>query len=415
MKTKGIAWLLIVSLVSGCASPGIFFSGSKLPADNLHWFNTTHIAGQQSLQLLAPGSQVPWQNDYQVSPVARPPKDYSSVSQAPILSVGDKIRLSVAPSFDSEAQHSSTTLFSGVYEIDIDGKVALPYLPQLRAEGLTLQQLEFLIKTNFERSKIFRPGMSHFYVTIVEWAPVAVYISGAVFSPGQTTINVRKAETSALQIQNTGGDFPSERLLTTALKSAGGVRPDADIRRVQVQRGDQIFTVDLTGVVLGYPVERFSLIEGDMVRIPSVGSAQRELLRPSAITPPGIRIFISNLTVPARNNAASAVGKESTSLPYGSRLLTASVSGNCAGGTYSTNSGRIAVLVTQNPRTQELVAIERKIEDMLRAPQRNDINPYLQPNDSVVCYDSEFTNFRDVAGAVADILFPFSWITRGNN
>jgi len=35
------------------------------------------------------------------------------------------------------------------------------------------------------------------------------------------------------------------------------------------------------------------------------------------------------------------------------------------------------------------------------------VNPYLMPNDGVACYDSRFTNFRDVARGIGELVSPF--------
>ena len=131
-------------------------------------------------------------------------------------------------------------------------------------------------------------------------------------------------------------------------------------------------------------------------------------MAPSAITPPGIRVFLSNLVTPAPGNAASAIEKHATSLPYGSRLLTAAISANCVGGTNTTNGSRHAVLVRTDPMSGREETIERPVHELLRAPERNDVNPFVMPNDSVVCYDSGVTNLRDIARTLGDILLPFT-------
>jgi hypothetical protein len=132
------------------------------------------------------------------------------------------------------------------------------------------------------------------------------------------------------------------------------------------------------------------------------------LVAPSAITPPGIRVFLSNLTVPATGNAISAVGKEASSLPYGSRLLTAAVSANCVGGVNATSASRHVVLVRTDPVSGREQALERPIHELLQAPHRDDLNPYVMPNDGVACYDSGVTNLRDIARTIAEILLPIS-------
>jgi hypothetical protein len=116
---------------------------------------------------------------------------------------------------------------------------------------------------------------------------------------------------------------------------------------------------------------------------------------------------MSNLIDSAGDNSSAAVGRYSTSLPYGTRLLQAAVSANCVGGKDWTNAPRRIVLSGENPITGEIQVIERSVEELLTMPSKGDINPYLMPNDAIACYDSSVTNFRDIARTIADILLPF--------
>ena len=45
-----------------------------------------------------------------------------------------------------------------------------------------------------------------------------------------------------------------------------------------------------------------------------------------------MRVFMSNLTMPATGNNPSAIDNYATNLPYGTRLLQATASANCMGG-----------------------------------------------------------------------------------
>ena len=140
--------------------------------------------------------------------------------------------------------------------------------------------------------------------------------------------------------------------------------------------------------------------------VPSTGYFQPELVRLSQVTPPGMRIFISNLTVPADNNAKSAINQDTASIPYGTRFLQGLVSSNCVGGTQLTNASRRAILISRNPITNRTEVIERSIQQLVSDPQRDEINPFLMPNDGIACYDSGFTNFRDVTGTFFNFLAP---------
>jgi polysaccharide export outer membrane protein len=243
-------------------------------------------------------------------------------------------------------------------------------------------------------------------VNVLQWAPVQVFVSGATFQPGRVLIN---EWTDAVQTQTPvqqGGQAAYERSLTTAIRQAGGVLPTADVGSVELVRDGRRRRIDLSGIFSGQPVEDVPLIAGDQVVVPDSGRINPAIVRPSQITPVGVKIFISNLTVPAAGNAIAAVGRDATSFPYGSRFSQAVVSGNCAGGTTLTNASRRAVLVRTDPPTGRTTTLDKGVEELLRRSSDDVGNPYLMPNDAVACYDSAVVNFRDVIRTLTEILVP---------
>ncbi len=316
----------------------------------------------------------------------------------PALSPGDRLHIRVHNGDD----------FSGIYEVDIDGAVNIPYLPSQHVAGHDVSYAETLIATALVESGQFRPSRVWVSVRVQQWASIQVNVGGAVFNSGIVTINVRDAEERTQKSTQYSGDFPPERLLPAALRSAGGVRPDAAIDTITLIRNGVSRIVDLSGVTDGRPIPAIPLMTGDTIVVPTSGKMDRKLLVPSIITAPGIRVFLSNLTVPSRSNATSAIGKESTSLPYGSRLITAMTAANCFGGTVSTNAARYGVLVRKNPLNGKQEVETRSIKELLMNPDNDDINVFLMPNDSVGCYDSGVTNIREIANTIFDIIVPFS-------
>ncbi len=180
---------------------------------------------------------------------------------------------------------------------------------------------------------------------------------------------------------------------------------------MRLTRGGQTYAVDMRGIASGSAAQDVMLIAGDAVHVPSRGCFQDELMAPGPISPPGISVYLSNLTVPATGNAPSAVGQSVREYPYGTRFMQAVVNTNCVGGTRSTSADRYAALFSRNPETGVSVVIDRPVEVMRTRPDRDDYDPYLLPGDSIACYDSSVTNLRDLlqilglAGAVV-ILAP---------
>lgn len=354
--------------------------------------NTTHFAGDQSNysvnQPLPSGFRNP----------GTPRSQYAASSRLLPLSPGDKIDIRI---------HEGEE-FSGEYLVNHDGNIELPYLSPLQVVGLDTEEVESRLSMMLITKQIFLAHTLRLSVRPLQWAPVMVSVSGAVYEPGRVLINELIPEQVHQDKNRISGDYPTKRYLSEALRAASGVRPDARVDKVILIRDGWQQEINLAGVFSGHSSGDVPLIAGDQIIVPSAGCLQAELIRPTQLTPKGIRVFISNLTDSAKNNASAAVGQYSSSMPYGSRLLQAVVSGNCSGGTRMTNSSRYAVLVGMNPVTGKNEVIERNIEELLRNPDEPGNNPYLLPNDTVSCYDSTIVNIRDIARAIVDVASPFS-------
>ena len=344
--------------------------------------------------------------DYRVNqPLARqlrnpgtPRSQHSQGRRLLPLSPGDRIEIRI---------HEGEE-FSGEYLVNHDGNIELPYLAPVQVVGLDTEEVENRLRMMLVSEQMFLAHTLHISVRPLQWAPIMVSVSGAVFEPGRVLINdLVPAQTDDSKIR-ISGDYPTKRYLSEAIRAASGARPDARVDKVLLIRDGWQQEINLAGVFSGKHTQDVPLIAGDQIIVPSSGCMQAALIRPSQITPKGIRVFISNLTSPATNNASAAVGKYSSSMPYGTRLHQAVVSGNCSGGTQFTNASRYVVLVGKNPITGQSEIMKRNVEELLRNPDSNDINPFLLPNDTVSCYDSTVGNWRDIARAIVDVASPFS-------
>lgn len=286
--------------------------------------------------------------------------------------------------------------FSGEYAINADGRVVLPFAGEVRAVGLTNAELNQVIEQAFLDAKILKEAGAHVAVRPTGYAPINILVSGAVFAPGRVTINTTTDASKVGRATPQFGDAPQDRYVAAALKAAGGVRPDADVSSIYLIRGGRRYRLNWRGAFTGERVDDVALVEGDKLEVAESVCFQTGLIRPTQITPPGIRIFQSNLTVPATNNASSSIGQYSGSLPYGTRFLQALASANCIGGTLSTNAARQAVLISRNPKTRQTEVIQRSIEELVRSANRDAVNPHLMPDDAIACYDSSVTEFSEV-------------------
>lgn len=302
-----------------------------------------------------------------------------------------------------------TPEFSGDYVIGADGTISVPYSGQILAEGTTSDELTKLIQQAYIRSGVFSPDGARITVRPVQFAPVNVTVSGAVFMPGRHAIGGIKDSDKLDRVLSRFGDSPMERFIPAALRAAGGVRPDADISAIRLVRNGKETRLDWRGAITGSPVDDLALIEGDHVQVDEIGCFQSALVRPSQITPPGIRVVYSNLSAPAYGNAATIQSHQfAGSVPYGTRLLQGAVQANCVGGSLVANARRHIILISRNPRTQETEVIQRSIEDLVRSADRDTINPFLMPDDAIACYDSDVSEFKEVMALLQATLLPVS-------
>ncbi|MBY6048339.1 polysaccharide biosynthesis/export family protein [Vannielia litorea] len=294
--------------------------------------------------------------------------------------------------------------FNGDYVVSRDGTLKLPFLAPIPAQGRLTSQVEADIARQLLAGDFFAetPRIS---VRVADFASVTLGVSGAVFEPRAVEIGGVPGDQVDSRRQQALGASTEGRNLSAALRAAGGVRPDADISAVEVRRGGTLYTLDMRGVFEGQNAVDIMLLTGDEVNVPSRGCFQEDLMRPSPISPPGISLFLSNLTQPATGNAPSAIGRETREVPYGTRYLQAVVNTNCVGGARATSANRSSVLFSRNPITKVSVVIERDIENLLRRADRDDYDPFLLPGDSIACYDSTVTNVGEI-GRVLGLLRP---------
>lgn len=323
---------------------------------------------------------------------------FATQAQALPLSPGDRIVITVQAGEE----------FSGKYQVDLQGAIQLPYAGPVQLAGLEPEIARRAIASKLVEKDLFRPDFVKVSVQVLEWAPLEISVEGAVYAPGQVRINdgepLNRHYESREEIP--GGKLP-ERRLSDALKGAGGIRPTADIRHVRLIRGNSEQTLNLYGFFNGQPVDDIPLIAGDHVVVPALDQPQTDLYRPSRITPPGIKVYVSNLSTPSTNNANSTVPSSGVSLSYGARLSQGIVAGNCSGGTRSTNAGRKAILVRTDRLTGTTQKWETSVEALLRGEDGVE-NPILAEGDAISCYDSNVVNVRDIFRSITDVLIPLS-------
>ncbi len=308
-------------------------------------------------------------------------------------SMGDRFNITALGSED----------FSGDYVINADGRVILPFAEEILAAGLTNQELAQRIEYAFIKAGIFSINGLRLTVRPVQYAPITISVSGAVFQPGMTTINNIKDSDKSEKVLSRFGDAPMDRFISSAMKAAGGVRPDADVGHIMLYRDGKSYALNWRGAFTGEPVNDVPLIAGDRIVVPEAPCFQSGLMRPSQITPPGIHVGVSNITG-GSGSSAGASNLSAGGVAYGTRLLAALVSASCVGGSLASNAQRHAILITRNPKTRQTEVMQRSVEELVQSPNRDAINPFLMPDDSIACYDGTVMDVREAA-TTAQVLF----------
>lgn len=296
--------------------------------------------------------------------------------------------------------------FTGRYVINQTGAISIPFLGDIEATGTTPATLQQALKERFVSEDYFRKELLRLALQVVEWAPAQISVAGAVHEPGQVVINAYPDTQRLREFELRSGAATVKRFVQHALVAAGGLRPDADLGNIFIERGTQRLRVPLHSQFAGREVANISLIAGDRLIVGSTGIFQEPLARPSAFTSPGFRVYLSNLTTPAANNASSSIGRDSTRLPTGSRLSHAITSANCFGGTPIINAPRRVKYVTRNPLTQRMTSHVYNVEEVMLRANETVHNPYLQPEDQLGCYESPVSVLREAARTAYDIVSP---------
>ncbi len=328
-----------------------------------------------------------------------------------MLNAPASIALPLSPGDRLEVSIPNEPYFSRVYEVNENGDLEIPYLGSMSVAGLEPSQIESNLFEALVKQGFFPANTLQLTVQVIEWSPILVNVTGELFQPGVVLINRPfYPEESAVSpdANQITGEFPYRRYLTDALQAAGGVLPTANVKDIRLIRNGREIIFDLSGALTGEALENVPLIAGDRIIVTAAPRFQPELVRPSEITRPGIKVFVSNLTVPATSNATSAIGnrEEGIDFPYGSRFSQAVISTNCAGGTEATNTHRRAILLRVNRLTGKTTHIDRGVEELMRNSHNDRDNPLLMPRDGVACYDSLATNTRDVFLMLGEILNP---------
>ncbi len=392
MRHRAFTAIAVALGISGCAATGV--PQNVEPVAEGRSYQAQYRSAEDNLREARNARSAALNAERCIAPSAPPvPSAAPALLLPEALSPGDLLAVVVG----------TDEVFTGSFEVSADGALRLPHLSAIPVDGRDAPSLESAIADRLVREGLYRraPRVS---VRLTDPAGARVSVVGAVFQPGPHGVGGTSGEDRDPTRQLAMGADGSARSLSAALRAAGGVRPDADLSTVRLTRAGKSRVLDMRGVMEGRAFEDATLVTGDRIEVPSRGCFQEALMVSNAVSPPGVSVYMSNLTKPADANALSAIGRETRQMPYGTRFLQAAVNMNCVGGAALTNADRYAVLFSRNPITGQSIVIERRLEDLLRRADRDELDPYLMPGDAIACYDSAVTNITEVAKSVAVVL-----------
>jgi len=229
-------------------------------------------------ELLADGD-APLARDIDVEEVSY---DFKAEKDEYRLGKNDVLNIFVLNHPELSSQRINLGEISGT-RIRKDGKVHMPIIGQLDAEGLTLTEFETQLR---ERAATFiiEPQVS---VEILDYASQKFYVLGQVPKPGAFPVD-------------------GDTTLLEGLGMAGGIPPEADLEMATVIRDGKLMPINVADVVRRGDISRNVFMRnGDVIHIPDT-VAQRVHVLGEVQTP--LSVDIDRNTVSLAQALASAGG-----------------------------------------------------------------------------------------------------------
>ncbi len=223
--------------------------------------------------------------------------------------------------------------------------------------------------------------------------PINIAIIGEVYRPGPYTLQGGQARTGDAGAPGASSGSSSPTTVTRALQVAGGIRPEADIRRVQVVRAtregtSQMFEVDLWQLLEAGSLQQDAILQGgDTIFVPTATAVDPEMvpkIAAASFSPNAIQVNVVGET--------ERTGR--LELPPNTSLSQAIL----AAGGFNTRANELeAELIRLNPNG----SVSRRVIDVDFAQGIDEENnPLLRNNDVVVVNPSAIANIDDTVGAI---------------
>ena len=158
-------------------------------------------------------------------------------------------------------EHPELTSPMGQYQpagqrVTTDGTLFYPYAGEIKAAGLTAQELRAEITKRLSDKILNDPQVD---VRVTGYNSLKAFVSGAVNKPGYVAFN----------------ELPMT--IPAAIASVGGFAEEADPAKVQLRRGDKVYDINfLEAFKSNLPLDRILLKPDDQLFIPTLVETQKE-------------------------------------------------------------------------------------------------------------------------------------------
>ncbi len=223
--------------------------------------------------------------------------------------------------------------------------------------------------------------------------PINIVIIGAVYRPGPYTLQGGVARTGGAGTPGAVSNSNSPTTITRAIQVAGGIKPQADIRKVQVVRPTrvgtpQIFEVDLWSLLETGDLKQDAILqEGDTVLVPVATALSTEevgQLAAASFAPDTIRV-----------NVVGEVEQPGTvALPPNTPLSQAVLAAGGFNNRASTGAAELVRLNEDGTVTRTAIPVD------FAQGINEESNPLLRNNDVIIVNRSGIANVTDTIGTI---------------
>jgi len=141
-------------------------------------------------------------------------------------------------------------------KVTTEGTLFYPYAGEIKAEGLTAQELRAEITKRLSDKILNDPQVD---VRVTGYNSRKAFVSGAVNRPGYVAFN------------------ENPMTIPTAIAAVGGFAEQADPSGMQLRRGDKVYDIDYLGAFkANLPLDRILLKPDDQLFIPDRSETQKE-------------------------------------------------------------------------------------------------------------------------------------------